>query len=150
MRLGCDPPGPAVPDLAHHAVAVVQVSGLLVQCLGNQVHDEDWDLLVVHTVQDLRVLVPVPAQLDLRARASVKTEPVALVPGMKSDHQAGQADVGAGARVGSDLGYHFEKGLHEALIWDVVVSNAVYRAWAASDARAKRQGSTPVTTEQLR
>ena len=110
MRLGCDPPGPAVPDLAHHAVAVVQVSGLLVQCLGNQVHDEDWDLLVVHTVQDLRVLVPVPGQLDLRARASVEAEPVALVPGMKSDHQAGQADVGAGAQLLQQVGGQVQVG----------------------------------------
>ena len=110
MRLGCDPPGPAVPDLAHHAVAVVQVSGLLVQCLGNQVHDEDWDLLVVHTVQDLRVLVPVPGQLDLRARASVKTEPIALVPGMESDHQAGQADVGAGAQLLQQVGGQVQVG----------------------------------------
>lgn len=110
MRLGSAPLGPAVPDLAHHAVAVVQVSGLLVQRLGDQVHDEDWDLLAVHTVQDLSVLVPEPGQLDLRTRARVETEPVALVPGVEGDHQAGQADVGTRAQLLQQVGGQVQVG----------------------------------------
>ena len=110
MRLGSGPLGPAVPDLAHHAVAVVQVSGLLIQRLGDQVHDEDRDLLAVHTVQDLSVLVPEPGQLDLRTRARVETEPVALVPGVEGDHQAGQADVGTRAQLLQQVGGQVQVG----------------------------------------
>ena len=104
------PLGPAVPDLAQHAVAVVQVSGLLIQRLGDQVHDEDRDLLAVHTVQDLSVLVPEPGQLDLRTRARVETEPVALVPWVESDHQAGQADVGTRAQLLQQVGGQVQVG----------------------------------------
>ena len=110
MGLGSGPSGPAVPDLAHHAVAVVQVPGLLVQRLSDQVHDEDGHLLTVHTVQDLGVLVPVLGQLNLRTRARVKTEPVALVPGVECDHQAGQADVGACAQLLQQVGGQVQVG----------------------------------------
>ena len=79
MRLWPGSPAPAVPDLAHHAVALVQVSSLLVQGLGYQVHNEEGDLLTVNTVQDLCVLVPVPGQLCLRPRPRMETQPVSLV-----------------------------------------------------------------------
>ena len=44
------------------------------------------------------------------ARASVETEPVALVPGVESDHQAGQADVGAGAQLLQQVGGQVQVG----------------------------------------
>ena len=110
MRLWPGSPAPAVPDLAHHAVALVQVSSLLVQGLGYQVHNEEGDLLTVNTVQDLCVLVPVPGQLCLRPRPRMETQPVSLVSRVEGDHQSCQADVGAHAQLVQQVGGQVEVG----------------------------------------
>ena len=98
----------AVPDLADHGVAVVQITRLAQRT--DQIHYQHWDLLSVNTLQHCPVLVAELDQLQLRPGAGVEGDGVALVPGQEVDHQPGEVHPGAAGELGQQVGGEVQVG----------------------------------------
>ena len=102
------PGSPAVPNLADHRVAVVQITRLAQRT--DQIHDQHRYLLRVHALQHRPVLVAELDQLQLRPGAGVEGDGVALVPGEEDHHQPGEVDPGTVGELGQQVGGEVQVG----------------------------------------